>query len=248
MSVLLLRLAGPMQSWGIQSRFSDRDTSLEPTKSGVIGLLFAALGVPRESNSVTVEGVTVSLQGVASMPFGVRVDREGVLLEDFQTAGGSRSSDSEEGSRYGVVKADGSPGKTVLSRRQYLADAVFTAGFVGDCNILTILHAALRHPVWPLCLGRKAFVPGDSVWLADGLLRDVMDLETAFRVFPLNLAASMPPAPVRMVLETSDVTGEIRQDVPESFSVDNRSFAARRVTTRWLEPPGVRPLTSDSAE
>jgi hypothetical protein len=51
-----------------------------------------------------------------------------------------------------------------------------------------------------------------------------------------------------MVLETSDVTGEIRQDVPESFSVDSRSFAARRVTTRWLEPPGVRPLPSDSAE
>ena len=31
MSVLLLRLAGPMQSWGTRSRFSNRDTGLEPS-------------------------------------------------------------------------------------------------------------------------------------------------------------------------------------------------------------------------
>jgi len=237
MSVLLLRLAGPMQSWGIQSRFSDRDTCLEPTKSGVIGLLFAALGVSRESDSVVINGVTVSLLDVAAMPFGVRVDREGVLLEDFQTAGGSRSSGNEDGARYGVVKADGSAGKTVLSRRQYLADAIFIAGLVGDHSVLTILYQALRRPIWPLCLGRKAFVPGDSVWMSDGLLTDVMDLVTAFEVFPLSPSDSVfsESDPVRMVLETSGVDGEIRQDVPLSFSADSRRFATRRVTTRWME-------------
>ena len=49
MSVLLMRLAGPMQSWGTRSRFSNRDTGLEPSRSGVIGLLCAALGRPREA-------------------------------------------------------------------------------------------------------------------------------------------------------------------------------------------------------
>jgi len=48
MAVLLLRLMGPMQSWGTQSRFSHRDTDLEPSKSGVIGLLCAAMGKPRD--------------------------------------------------------------------------------------------------------------------------------------------------------------------------------------------------------
>ena len=48
MAVLLLRLAGQMQSWGTQSRFSNRDTDLEPSKSGVIGLLCAAMGIPRD--------------------------------------------------------------------------------------------------------------------------------------------------------------------------------------------------------
>ena len=44
MPALLLRLVGPMQSWGMQRRFSIRDTGTEPSKSGVIGLACAAFG------------------------------------------------------------------------------------------------------------------------------------------------------------------------------------------------------------
>ena len=44
MSVLLLRLKGPLQSWGDSSRFTRRETRQEPTKSGVLGLLAAAQG------------------------------------------------------------------------------------------------------------------------------------------------------------------------------------------------------------
>lgn len=240
MSVLLLRLSGPMQSWGIQSRFADRDTGLEPTKSGVIGLLFAALGVPRNVDAVTVDGTVVALSGLAAMPFGVRVDREGVLLEDFQTAGGTRS-ETDDTHRHGVVKADGKKGKTVLSRRQYLADADFLVGFSGDLRVLTVLAHALRYPVWPLFLGRKAFVPGKPVWIPDGLLEQAMDLELAFAQYPLSrdYAAQRTTAAVRLVLETSDAGGEVRQDVPVSFDVDNRSFSTRRVITRWLESPVV---------
>src|SRR3990172_4719032 len=47
MPTLLLRLVGPMQSWGTTSRFDQRDTGKEPSKSGVIGLLAAALGIDR---------------------------------------------------------------------------------------------------------------------------------------------------------------------------------------------------------
>ena len=43
MSTLLLRLAGPMQSWGTDSKFDERRTGREPSKSGVIGLVAAAL-------------------------------------------------------------------------------------------------------------------------------------------------------------------------------------------------------------
>lgn len=47
MATLLLQLVAPMQSWGSRSRFDDRDTEREPTKSGVLGLVASALGRPR---------------------------------------------------------------------------------------------------------------------------------------------------------------------------------------------------------
>lgn len=45
MATLLLRLAAPLQAWGADSKFETRKTAREPTKSGVIGLLAAALGL-----------------------------------------------------------------------------------------------------------------------------------------------------------------------------------------------------------
>ena len=71
MSVLLLRLSGPMQSWGIQSQFPDRDTGMEPSKSGVVGLLCAALGrgrsAPRERSGRIAYGRARRLAGGPSV-------------------------------------------------------------------------------------------------------------------------------------------------------------------------------------
>ena len=79
MATLLLRLAAPLQSWGADSKFEIRKTNREPTKSGVIGLLAAALGLRRDE--------TEALQRLNRLRFGVRVDQEGSLLVDFHTAG-----------------------------------------------------------------------------------------------------------------------------------------------------------------
>ncbi|MBF6357022.1 type I-E CRISPR-associated protein Cas5/CasD [Nocardia higoensis] len=77
-SVLLLRLAGPLQSWGSRSRFAHRDTDLRPTKSGVIGLCAAAMGLDRAD----------PLGPLAELRFGVRADRPGTVIRDYQTVGG----------------------------------------------------------------------------------------------------------------------------------------------------------------
>ena len=42
-AVLVLRLAGPMQSWGADSRFTRRSTEAFPTKSALVGLLGALI-------------------------------------------------------------------------------------------------------------------------------------------------------------------------------------------------------------
>src|SRR5690349_17499587 len=125
MAVLLLRLQGPMQSWGTQSRFRDRDTGREPSKSGVIGLLCAALGRPRWK----------PVDDLASLTMGVRVDREGVMQMDYHTA-----------QRPGEKNA-------ILSPRMYLSDAIFLVGLQGDGDLLVKLDQAVAHPHWQICLG-----------------------------------------------------------------------------------------------
>ncbi|MDX6741540.1 type I-E CRISPR-associated protein Cas5/CasD [Actinocorallia sp. A-T 12471] len=76
--VLLVRLAGPLQSWGVTGRFAHRDTRSHPTKSGVIGLCAAALGLDRDE----------PLGELAHVRFGVRADRPGTALRDYHTVGG----------------------------------------------------------------------------------------------------------------------------------------------------------------
>ena len=78
MATLLLRLAAPLQSWGTDSKFEVRKTGREPTKSGVVGLLAAAMGIGREEPE--------RLEPLNRLRFGVRVDQEGSLLVDYHIA------------------------------------------------------------------------------------------------------------------------------------------------------------------
>ena len=52
MKTILLKFAGPMQSWGTDSHFETRHTDLYPSKSAVIGLIGAALGIRRDDKSI----------------------------------------------------------------------------------------------------------------------------------------------------------------------------------------------------
>ena len=160
-ATLLLRLAGPMQSWGLDSRFDQRDTGREPSKSGVLGLVCAALGKPRDDQA----GPWPSLAQLASLRMGVRVFREGTLRVDFQTAGGGKVPGRKS---YGVWKASGSPSGTVVSPRHYLADADFLVGLEGPLPLLRQIEEALNNPAWPLSLGRKSYVPTLPVTFSSG--------------------------------------------------------------------------------
>lgn len=209
MCTLLMRLCGPMQSWGVQSRFTIRDTGLEPSKSGVIGLICAALGRPRHA----------PLDDLAALRMGVRVDQEGALERDYHTA-------------QNVLKAGGGIKDTEVSSRYYLAGARFLVGLEGDLALLRRIHQALQQPVWQLYLGRKAFVPSEPIALPDGL-RPETDLLQALSQYPL-LGSRSNSQKLRVVVD--DPQGWItRPDVPLSFA--ERQFAARRVSVFFIEPP-----------
>lgn len=219
MSTLLLQLVGPMQSWGTQSRFSVRDTGLEPSKSGAIGLLASALGRSRSAE----------IADLAGLRLGIRVDREGRMEKDYHTTGGQRKGSL---GTTGVMRASGKISyDAVLSTRFYLADAAFLVGLEGSIEVLRPLHNALANPIWPLFLGRKAFPPSLPAWLPDGL-RETQGLEEALRGYPrIAQARDRAEDSTRMVFE--DPTGEaVRIDQPISFAA--RRFAQRRVTTAWI--------------
>lgn len=230
MNTLLLRLAGPMQAWGTQSRFTIRDPGLEPSKSGVIGLLCAALGKPRNEAHVDNRGKP-SLADLAALRMGVRVNREGSPHSDFHTAGG--------GENYGVVKSSGTKGETVVSYRHYLADADFLVGVESDDKeLLRRLDEALAHPCWQLFLGRKSFVPALPVRPPGGLQINTA-LEAALQYFDWPKDKRGKPLPrVRRVLEISpddpDAYGarDVRHDWPLSFA--ERRFTLRYVRTDWI--------------
>lgn len=211
MPTLLLRLVGPMQSWGTTSRFDERGSQLEPSKSGVLGLLCAALGRDRAE----------PVDDLAALRMGVRVDREGLLMRDYQTATGALI----------AAKAEPDLGRSVVSPRYYLADAAFLVGLEGpNAALLAACQAALRAPHWPLALGRKSFVPSLPVWFDEG---------AGIHPGPLEAALSSQPRiapgrnchggePVRLLLEHPS-TGALRQDQPTG------PFAMRRFGPRFVQ-------------
>lgn len=239
MSTLLLRLAGPMQSWGVQSRFVIRDTGQEPSKSGVIGLLCAALGRPRD----------VAVDDLAALRMGVRVDREGVMQTDYHTAGGTHR---RAEAKYGVARFGEDKTGTVQSWRRYLADADFLVGLEArtdtELELLHVLDAALVRPVWPLYLGRKAFVPGEQVRLPDEPLlwgtgprivqHELYEALTLCWPQCRDIDRADPPDRLRAVIEAID-GDQTRMDVPVSFVPLDRSYLPRTVKTEWLDRPAM---------
>lgn len=226
MPTLLLRLVGPMQSWGTTSRFDQRDTGKEPSKSGVIGLLAAAMGIEREN--------WPKLEPLTRFSMGVRHDRPGVPKYDYQTAGCAESDT--------VIRADGTQSKDgVVSQRFYLADAAFLVGLgCEERSRLEEIHAALRDPTWPLALGRKSYVPSEPIWM-ENAVQNVPLREALARCPWIATPRKWEKLPEKLLVsfESEDGSGVLKMDQPLS-SFAERRFGARFVYSKWIPfPQGV---------
>ena len=225
MSTLLLRLAAPMQAWGSESRFETRRTGREPTKSGVIGLLAAALGRRRDE----------SIQDLCQLSFGVRVDQEGQLLRDYHTA---RS-----------VK------QTYVTNRYYLCDAVFLVGLESeDTALLDHLHQALQTPLFPLFLGRRSCPPALPVTLGirNGSLLDVLR-EEPWQASPWMQARHKDNNPqLRIITDACDITGSValQRDLPLSYHIQSRQYTYRALQEHrpvHLSSPSMAPELDETS-
>ena len=231
-TTLLLQCVAPLQSWGTQSNFTVRDTGREPSKSGIIGLLCAALGRPR----------TEPVDDLASLAMGVRIDREGQILRDYHTAG-------QGGLQKGFLKAVGKgvSKSTIISNRYYLADALFLVGLSGDKHLLQTLHNALANPHWMLFLGRKACPPARPIYLPDGLQdKSLLDALQEYPWLGRKDEEHDQLSPPRLVLEAGTLKDKespgMKQEIPLSFARGKRQFARRRFQTTFMDNVPLPPF------
>jgi CRISPR system Cascade subunit CasD len=175
---LLFRLYGPFASWGEIAVGERRGSWSRPSKSAVLGLVAASLGIERHEPAP--HAALASGYG-----FAVRVDSPGVPLKDYHTAQTARETDLKK-----IQKAFGRPltrrlelsvgsPETILSDRDYYTDALYHVALwtrTGAPYRLDELQTALRRPRLALYLGRKSCPPAlplvpevveaDDLWAA----------------------------------------------------------------------------------
>lgn len=233
-NTIFLRLEGPLQAWGERGRWSVRDTMLEPTKSGVIGLVACALGYKTDEQIRPLSQKT---------EFGVRIDAPGQIITDYHTIGGGYDYPT-------LLTAQGKPKKTSkgdphteLSYRDYLCDASFLAALrvlaPADAPLIQQMAHALQNPVWPIFLGRKACIPARPVFAGTGnygSLAAALSHHTDFTRYgrPHWQTAISTPFNLPLILESSEPTGTRRRD--NIHSRQYRVFHPRYVVREQTPP------------
>lgn len=208
MKTILLKFAGPLQSWGTCSHFETRHTDLYPSKSAVIGMVAASMGYRRDDERI---------QSLNCLDFAVRIDQSGHLLRDYHTA-----------KKY---KSNGDFDRTYVTNRYYIEDAIFVVA-IGHENDLLVEDVAksLQSPYFQPFMGRRSLPLVADYFLG---IHDT-DVLTALRNCPwqahpayqerhsncLSIYADARP-------EQIGVPSGSRKDCVISFSQENRRFGFR---------------------
>lgn len=151
---LVFHLYGPMASWGDIAVGEYRPSFAHPSKSAIVGLLAAALGIRRDEEER-------QKNFAEACSFAVRVDAMGNLLRDYHTIQVPSSGTGRNRRTFHTRKAElaESDLNTILSSRDYRCDAVYTVAITlredSTCSVKDLADA-LRKPVFTLYLGRKS--------------------------------------------------------------------------------------------
>jgi len=153
MEYLVFRLYGPMASWGEIAVGESRHSANYPSKSAIIGLLGAALGIRREEESKQQALISQYHQAV-------KVFSPGSILKDYHTA---QAPDSVGKFKYRTRRDELVIGRdrlgTILSSREYRTDAHAVVALRANVDALFSLeelNQALVEPKFQLYLGRKS--------------------------------------------------------------------------------------------
>lgn len=164
--LIMLRLDGILQSWGEDAKWDTRPTATMPTKSGIVGMIACAMGLERGNAAIKELAQKIAV--------GVRADRSGSILPEFQTVQGMPYIRTAEGKKRSV--------NTIVSKRQYLQDASFLVVIETNANLVREIEHAFAQPVWPVYLGRKSCIPSRPVW--EGVFTQYEDIYDALAHYP----------------------------------------------------------------
>lgn len=134
MKTLLLKFAGPLQSWGTDSKFETRYTDFYPSKSAVIGMIAASFGYRRDEDE--------KIKKLNDLDFAVRIDQRGNLLRDYQIAT--------------AYKPDGRFERNYVTNRYYLEDAIFVVAIGGEDDFIDKIEQSLKNPYFQTFFGKRS--------------------------------------------------------------------------------------------
>ena len=169
----------------------------------------------------------------------MRIDRPGVLLTDFHTTGSrfcraAAPVPTAEGGRRAEGKA------TIVTRRIYLSDAVFTVAVDGPATLIGDLAAALRSPHWQPYLGRRSCPPDQPLLLHAAVANPVQELQhvplprqrpDAHGQVSVDIITEEPAGANGMLTEVADV--------PVTFSPYDRRYQLRTIRRERAALPGA---------
>jgi CRISPR system Cascade subunit CasD len=211
---LVLRLEGPLQSWGLDSQYNRRNTGLIPTKSAIAGICCAALGLPRgseEEQMFLASFAKIRMLAIAIPRNGGKKELPVRRLQDYHTVQNTKT-------------AEGKNKDCHITYRQYLTDASFGILLTGELHLLKQIADALGNPVWGLWLGRKTCIPSTPVLVGlKGNRDDALHL-----LFGEKTLESFTR---QEEVETFDEGRDTLPDAPVSFATEGRLFSPRRVRT-----------------
>ncbi len=146
---LAIKFQGLTQAWGGHTYEDLRHSEIIPTRSGVLGLLAACIGIDRSDiNGLEALSTSISLA--------VRIDSKPTRIIDFHTVEEAR-------------KVDGKPNKNpVVTRREYLCDALYTIlvwNTIKTGVSIDAIGKAIREPVYTPFLGRRSCSLGQPLFI-----------------------------------------------------------------------------------
>lgn len=223
---LLLWLEGPMQSWGDRSLFGSRETLPFPTKSGIIGLLFCAMGM-NGSQEDSLEELRSSKLDVYCLK---RKDSQALptVVSDFHMVGNGYD-DRDPWSSLRIPKTSvgkkATNGGAKLTKRYYLQDAAFACILTVPEKWAIAMENGLMNPKWPVYLGGKGCPPSEPIF------SDCFATLDEAKSGLMELLKQSSWVPFEKITEDRDggrVGGMVLYDVPVSFGM-HKKYASRKV-------------------